>query len=93
MGVNRKGVFIGAYVPNELKESLQRRAAADHRTLSQEITRILIEAVHGQGLPTGSVNRRQMNTVPRRRESDPYPRNRKDDLQLKKPAAAKRAGD
>ena len=24
---NRKGVFIGAYVPNELKESLRRRAA------------------------------------------------------------------
>jgi len=38
---NRKGVFIGAYVPNELKESLRRRAAAEHRTLSQEITRIL----------------------------------------------------
>ncbi len=27
---NRKGVFIGAYVPNELKESLRRRAAAEH---------------------------------------------------------------
>ncbi len=37
---NRKGVFIGAYVPNHLKESLRRRAAAEHRTLSQEITRI-----------------------------------------------------
>ena len=36
--VNRKGVFIGAYVPQELKESLKRRAAAEHRTLSQEIT-------------------------------------------------------
>ena len=44
---NRKGVFIGAYVPNHLKESLRRRAAAEHRTLSQEITRILEEAVHG----------------------------------------------
>ena len=43
---NRKGVFIGAYVPNHLKESLRRRAAAEHRTLSQEITRILEEAVH-----------------------------------------------
>ena len=28
---NRKGVFIGAYVPNHLKESLRRRAAAEHR--------------------------------------------------------------
>jgi len=32
--VNRKGVFIGAYVPRDLKETLQRRAAAEHRTLS-----------------------------------------------------------
>ena len=45
---NRKGVFIGAYVPNDLKETLRRRAAAEHRTLSQEITRILTEAVHGK---------------------------------------------
>jgi plasmid stability protein len=68
---NRKGVFIGAYVPNELKESLRRRAAAEHRTLSQEITRILVEAVHGKGLPAGSVDRRDNTTVPRRRSTDP----------------------
>jgi len=55
---NRKGVFIGAYVPNELKESLRRRAAAEHRTLSQEITRILTEAIHGRNLPAGSIDRR-----------------------------------
>jgi plasmid stability protein len=79
---NRKGVFIGAYVPNELKESLRRRAASQHRTLSQEITRILVEAVHGQGLPPGSVDRRQNNTVPRRRSTDPYPRRRSEDLQF-----------
>jgi plasmid stability protein len=79
--VNRKGVFIGAYVPNELKESLRRRAAADHRTLSQEITRILTEAVHGQGLPVGSVDRRNTNaTVPRRRSTDPQQRRRAEDL-------------
>jgi hypothetical protein len=78
---NRRGVFIGAYVPNELKESLRRRAAADHRTLSQEITRILTEAVHGQGLPAGSVDRRQGdNSTPRRRSTDPLPRRRTDDL-------------
>jgi len=47
--VNRKGVFIGAYVPNELKKSLRRRAATEHRTLSQKITRILGKAVHGKG--------------------------------------------
>lgn len=77
---NRKGVFIGAYVPNELKESLRRRAAAEHRTLSQEITRILVEAVHGKGLPTGSVDRRNNTTIPRRRTSDPMPRRRSEDL-------------
>ncbi len=77
---NRKGVFIGAYVPNELKESLRRRAAAEHRTLSQEITRILVEAVHGKGLPTGSVDRRNTTTIPRRRATDPIPRRRTEDL-------------
>jgi plasmid stability protein len=77
---NRKGVFIGAYVPNELKESLRRRAALEHRTLSQEITRILIEAVHGKGLPTGSIDRRDPNTIPRRRATDPPIRRRADDL-------------
>ena len=78
--VNRKGVFIGAYVPTELKESLKRRAAAEHRTLSQEITRILVEAVHGKGLPAGSVDRRDNQTAPRRRATDPLPRRRADDL-------------
>ena len=77
---NRKGVFIGAYVPNELKESLRRRAAAEHRTLSQEITRILVEAVHGKGLPAGSVDRRGNAVVPRRRADDPVPRRRSEDL-------------
>jgi hypothetical protein len=77
---NRKGVFIGAYVPHELKESLRRRAALEHRTLSQEITRILVEAVHGQGLPVGSVDRRSPNSLPRRRATDPLPRRRADDL-------------
>lgn len=77
---NRKGVFIGAYVPNELKESLRRRAAGEHRTLSQEITRILVEAVHGKGLPAGSVDRRNSNHVPRRRSTDPPIRRRAEDL-------------
>jgi len=77
---NRKGVFIGAYVPNDLKESLRRKAASEHRTLSQEITRILTEAVHGRGLPAGSIDRRAPNSPSRRRTQDPYPRRRKDDL-------------
>jgi hypothetical protein len=77
---NRKGVFIGAYVPNHLKDSLRRRAAAEHRTLSQEITRILEEAVHGKGLPAGSVDRRNKETTPRRRATDPAPRRRAVDV-------------
>lgn len=76
---NRKGVFIGAYVPNHLKESLKRRAAAEHRTLSQEITRILEEAVHGKGLPAGSIDRRAKESIPRRRSTDPVPRRRAND--------------
>ncbi len=76
----RKGVFIGAYVPNELKDSLKRRAASQHRTLSQEITRILVEAIHGHGLPTGSIDRRINTSPPRRRDDDPLPRRRADDL-------------
>jgi plasmid stability protein len=77
---NRKGVFIGAYVPNELKESLRRRAVAEHRTLSQEITRILTEAIHGRGLPVGSVDRRNMESTPRRRATDPATRRRVGDV-------------
>ncbi len=77
---NRKGVFIGAYVPNELKESLRRRAATEHRTLSQEITRILVEAVHGKGLPAGSVDRRNTTAIPRRRATDSPIRRRAEDL-------------
>jgi len=86
---NRKGVFIGAYVPNELKESLRRRAAGEHRTLSQEITRILVEAVHGKGLPAGSVDRRGNAVVPRRRATDPPIRRRAEDLPYI-PAAGKK---
>jgi len=77
---NRKGVFIGAYVPNELKESLRRLAAGEHRTLSQEITRILTEAIHGRTLPPGSIDRRTPSSPARRRGVDPFPRRRRDDL-------------
>ena len=87
---NRKGVFIGAYVPNELKESLRRRAALEHRTLSQEITRILVEAVHGKGLPAGSVDRRDTAAIPRRRATDPPTRRRSEDLPYIAPEGKKK---
>jgi hypothetical protein len=77
---NRKGVFIGAYVPNQLKEALQQRARAEHRTLSQEITRILEEAIKGKRLPPGFLDRRGENSGPRRRATDPQPRRREGDV-------------
>jgi hypothetical protein len=77
---NRKGVFIGAYVPNQLKEALQQRARAEHRTLSQEITRILEEAIKGKRLPPGFIDRRAETTGPRRRATDPLPRRRDGDV-------------
>ncbi len=82
---NRKGVFIGAYVPAELKKALQQRASSEHRTLSQEITRILEEAVKGPRLPPNFVERRAPNQMPRRRDSDPLPRRRRDDLPFRGP--------
>ncbi|HVF55189.1 MAG TPA: hypothetical protein VM934_03510 [Pyrinomonadaceae bacterium] len=88
---NRKGVFIGAYVPSDLKKALQQRAAGEHRTLSQEITRILTEAVHGVRLPPGMIDRRAPNSPSRRRASDPLPRRRKDDVPYNASDAA--AGD
>lgn len=77
---NRKGVFIGAYVPNDLKNALQQRAKAEHRTLSQEITRILEEAIKGKRLPPGTIDRRAGPSAPRRRATDPLPRRREHDL-------------
>ncbi len=77
---NRKGVFIGAYVPNQLKEALQMRAKAEHRTLSQEITRILEEAIKGRRLPPGFIDRRSAESGPRRRQTDPLPRRRDGDV-------------
>jgi plasmid stability protein len=77
---NRKGVFIGAYVPNQLKEALQLRAKAEHRTLSQEITRILEEAIKGRRLPPGFIDRRAAESGPRRRNTDPLPRRRDGDV-------------
>jgi len=77
---NRKGVFIGAYVPNQLKEALQIRAKAEHRTLSQEITRILEEAIKGRRLPPGFIDRRAPESGPRRRATDPIPRRRDGDV-------------
>lgn len=90
---NRKGVFIGAYVPADLKESLRRRAAAEHRTLSQEITRILEEAVKGPRMLPGGIERRAPTSGPRRRDSDPPERRRRGDLPYSSSAGQSSAGD
>ena len=49
---------------------IRRRAAGEHRTLSQEITRILTEAIHGRTLPPGSIDRRTPSSPARRRKDD-----------------------
>lgn len=77
---NWKGAFIGAYIPAELKESLRRRAAAQNRTLSQEVTLILTEYIHRRGLPPGMAERRAVVSPSRRRDTDPLPRRRAGDL-------------
>jgi hypothetical protein len=76
---NSKGDYIGAYVSGKVKETLRDRAAAENRTLSQEITRILEEAVKGSRV-SSALDRRAPDSGPRRRDSDPLPRRRKDDL-------------
>ena len=76
--MKRKGLLIGAYVPPEMKEALKRRAQLQHRTLSQELIRILAEAL-GQPVP-GAPDRRAQESTPRRRATDPYPRRRTIDL-------------
>ena len=67
---------------DDLKEALRQRAEADHCTLSQEITRILTEAIKGRGLPPDSVDQRAPDKSPRRRAGDPPERRRQDDLPL-----------
>jgi hypothetical protein len=60
-----------------MKDALKRRAQLQHRTLSQELIRILAEAL-GQAVP-GTLDRRGDESTPRRRATDPYPRRRTTD--------------
>ena len=76
----RKGVFIGAYIAAELKDELTRRAKTEHRTLSQQITKILTEALRGNGAAIPLQDRRSPDSAPRRRASDPGPRRRSSDV-------------
>ena len=41
----RKGVYIGFWCPPENKKEMQKIAASQHRTLSQEMNRIVDEIV------------------------------------------------
>jgi len=45
--VNRKGVFVGGYVPMHVKEFVQRRAKIQHKTASQILKEILIKEIAG----------------------------------------------
>lgn len=60
-----KGEFIGVYVPGGLKTLLRKRAAGEHRTLSQELNRLLTIAEFGEPLSWAEVERR---TAPEQRE-------------------------
>ena len=77
---NRKGVFIGAYVPNHLKESLRRRAAAEHR-LSRRKSRAFWkrQCTVKACLPAVWIGATREST-PRRRATDPAPRRRNVDV-------------
>jgi plasmid stability protein len=56
MGI-RQGVYLGAYVPIELKRRLKEQAAQAHRTLSQEVIRILTKAVYKKAVPFEEVGK------------------------------------
>ena len=53
----RQGVYLGAYVPTELKKKLKQQAAQQHRTLSQEVIRILTKAVYKKAVPFEEVGK------------------------------------
>lgn len=46
--VKRSGLFIGAYVPEELKVRLRRMATQRHTTLSKLMIKLLKDAVEQQ---------------------------------------------
>lgn len=52
----RRGVFFGAYGPNQLKEDLKQLAGGGHRTFSQEVVRRLTLSVYGTAtIPPGGL--------------------------------------
>lgn len=51
----QQGTFLGCYVPDDLKARLRKRAAKAHRSLSQEVIRILTQAVYGRAVPFADV--------------------------------------
>ena len=69
---NRKGVFIGAYVPNELKESLRRRAAASSEATDRDDRRRAHPAVASTADSQESCGRLQVTreTLPVARSLD-----------------------
>ncbi len=48
---NPKDVFIGSYVPEELKKALREQAASNHRSLSQEMILLLEQAARAEEPP------------------------------------------
>jgi len=51
---NRRGEFVGAYVPSALKRDLEKAARDETRTVSQEIKRRLAISLYGTAEIPGS---------------------------------------
>jgi hypothetical protein len=56
MGV-RKGVYVGFWCPPEVKKSLQEIATSEHRSLSQELNRLVEEFVRKRREPVTTAAR------------------------------------
>jgi hypothetical protein len=53
----QQGRYFGCYMPEELKFKLKERAAKAHRSLSQEVIRILTKAVYKKAVPFEEVGK------------------------------------
>jgi plasmid stability protein len=55
----QQGKYLGCYIPEDLKAKLKERAAKAHRSLSQEVIRILTKAIYKKAVPFGEVGKEQ----------------------------------
>ena len=78
---NRKGVFIGAYVPNELKESFTPTSGGGtSHTFAGNYTEFWSKRFTAKVCRPEALTAGNQTTTPRRRTTDPLPRRRSEDL-------------